>query len=317
MYQFMKKRVFPIVLVILLLLTVFLPAEAFAEEEHGSIAITFQHENQAIEQAPFYLYHVANWDGDEYVLTEEFAKYSVVLPDTDDDDAWSAAAATLSAYTRWDHVRTQLGSLTDKSGRVEFDGLDIGLYLVIGYAVTEGDTIYIPQPMLVSVPYTDVDGEIYYDVYTEPKYEYRSISGEKLERRVLKIWEDSDNETQRPNEVTVALLCDGEVYDEQTLNDANNWRYTWTELDPNHDWQLVEKVVPEEYTVQIVQQGVTFTVTNTCDNPPPPPPPPPPGLPQTGMLWWPVPVLFGAGTLLIIVGTILLVIVCRRNKKDA
>lgn len=301
----------------MLLLTVFLPATAFAAEEDGSIVITFKHQGKAISMAPFYLYHVANWDGDEYVLTDEFANFSVVLPDSDDSAAWSALAETLSAYTRYGQVHTSLAEYTDKSGRVKFDGLDIGLYLVVGYAVTEGETIYIPQPMLVSVPYNDIDGEIHYDVYTEPKYEYRNISGEKLERHVLKIWEDSDNKELRPNYITVALLCDGEVYDRQTLNEDNNWRYTWTELDPAHEWQIVEEVVPEEYTVQIVQQGVTFTVTNTCDNPPPPPPPPPPTLPQTGMLWWPVPVLFGAGVLLIVVGAVLLAVVCRRKKEDA
>ena len=106
------------------------------------------------------------------------------------------------------------------------------------------------------------------------------------------------------------LLCDGKIYDEQALNTANNWSYTWEGLDAAHDWKLIEKTVPDDYTVAVTQQGITFTVTNTNDNPPPPPPDEP-TLPQTGMLWWPVPVLGGIGVVTLFFGIFLLL-----RKKD-
>lgn len=71
-----------------------------------------------------------------------------------------------------------------------------------------------------------------------------------------------------------------------------------------HTWEL------EDYTVLVTQEGTTFVVTNTYDegtpeNPEQPENPDQPGnptLPQTGQLWWPVPVLVAGGLLLIVIG---------------
>ncbi len=56
----------------------------------------------------------------------------------------------------------------------------------------------------------------------------------------------------------------------------------------------------------IVKDGKIFTITNTCNRPDTPK-----GgkLPQTGQLWWPVPVLLLAGLVLVIVGLL-------RRKED-
>ena len=59
------------------------------------------------------------------------------------------------------------------------------------------------------------------------------------------------------------------------------------------------------YTVSITQESGTFVVTNTPKQPsvmPPTDQPKEPTLPQTGELWWPVPVLAAAGLLLIAAG---------------
>lgn len=49
--------------------------------------------------------------------------------------------------------------------------------------------------------------------------------------------------------------------------------------------------------------------SNNVPSPPPSPPDNPPYLPQTGMLWWPVPVMLSAGLLFILIG------VLRRRKR--
>lgn len=61
----------------------------------------------------------------------------------------------------------------------------------------------------------------------------------------------------------VQLLRDGEVYDTVTLSSDNNWRYTWPELSADHHWQVVEHRTPEDYTVLIEREGITFVMTNT------------------------------------------------------
>ena len=51
--------------------------------------------------------------------------------------------------------------------------------------------------------------------------------------------------------------------------------------------------MPDNYTVTYTAKGTVLTVTNTYKAPPEKPDEP--DLPQTGILWWPVPVMAGLG----------------------
>ena len=163
--------------------------------------------------------------------------------------------------------------------------------------------------------------------------------GGTVTRKALKVWKDTGAESLRPQEVSVQLLRNGTVYASAKLNEANNWSYEWNGLDRSDTWELVEETVPAGYTVSVTREGVTFVVTNTRgtpntpggggDNPPgepgvpmtpgtpstpmsgrPPEAPSPASdkpkrptkLPQTGVLWWPVPLLAGGGLLLFGIG---------------
>ena len=157
-----------------------------------------------------------------------------------------------------------------------------------------------------------------------------------ISRRAMKVWSDGDS-ASRPKEVTLQLLRDGEVYAEAKLNDANNWTYSWSGLERGHTWEIVEKEVPEGYYVSTRLEGVTQVITNTKgEQPPMPGDPGEPGepgeppvpeegvevgvpptpmtgkppepkksrgkLPQTGVLWYPVPLLASAGLILFGIG---------------
>ena len=90
---------------------------------------------------------------------------------------------------------------------------------------------------------------------------------------------------------------------------------TWSGLDDGCTWTVVEKEC-EGYTVRVEREGITFVMTNTYaaeipDDPTPEAPLPPdpakptpggPTLPQTGQVWWPVPLLLMTGLLLLAVG---------------
>lgn len=152
-----------------------------------------------------------------------------------------------------------------------------------------------------------------YEVIASPKHTDQEIPDTPTEitRKVLKVWDDNGHENSRPKEITVQLLRDGEIYDTVTLNAGNNWRYTWSGLNDDYRWTIVEKEL-SGYIVRVDQEGVTFVVTNTYvpttpDTPTQPTKPSPstpgkPSLPQTGQLWWPVPVLMCAGLVLVAAG---------------
>ena len=178
-----------------------------------------------------------------------------------------------------------------------------------------------------------------YDAVIQPKLNHHPIPVYPDEptfttREVLKVWKDDANPQNRPKEITVQLLQNGVVYDTVTLNASNNWRYTWDQLDNWSDWTVVEQT-PAGYTVTVTQEGITFVITNTStsehpsettvpstspsepgtsesstqpdtqghpDNPDEPDKPDQPNLPQTGLLWWPVPLLAAAGLICVIAG---------------
>ena len=128
---------------------------------------------------------------------------------------------------------------------------------------------------------------------------------EFTEVEVEKIWEDAGHESERSTSIEVQLLCDGKVYETVILNSANQWKYTWANLESGHEWKVKESSSLAHYTSKVTQDGGKFTIVNTFvppDNPKKPP------LPQTGQLWWPIPVLLGAGLLFIIIG------ICKRKR---
>ena len=172
---------------------------------------------------------------------------------------------------------------------------------------------YDHKPFMVMLPTQDTQtGDWLYEVIVDPKHESSEVpdTPSAVTRKVLKVWDDEAG-SDRPAEVVVQLLCDGEVYDTVTLNAENNWRYTWSELDDSYTWTVVEEEC-KGYTVSVERDGITFVVTNTRVTPLPTPPgptdPAKPSLPQTGQVWWPVPVLLMCGLLLSIIG-----LICRRR----
>ncbi len=117
---------------------------------------------------------------------------------------------------------------------------------------------------------------------------------ELVDRTVLKVWKnDGAHLDERPAEVQAALLCNGEVYEVVALNEENGWTYSWTGLDGEMEWTIVEYTVLDKYTSSVTQDGNTFIITNTYSD-----------IPQTGQLWWPVPMLLALGLGMIVAGLI-------------
>lgn len=87
---------------------------------------------------------------------------------------------------------------------------------------------------------------------------------------VRKAWNDAnDAQKLRPQSVTDDVTRNGQTITTLTLNAANRWTQTLTQLpmvDDNgeaYDYDVVENDVPEGYTASVVTRGTTFTVINT------------------------------------------------------
>ena len=110
---------------------------------------------------------------------------------------------------------------------------------------------------------------------------------------VVKKWSDTDS-GNRPTSVKVTLFNGSTAVETVTLSAANNWTYSWTDLDGSGNWQVQEVNVPAGYTPYYTSKNGVVTITNTAT------------LIQTGQLDWPIPVLGGLGVLLLALGCIMI-----------
>ena len=81
---------------------------------------------------------------------------------------------------------------------------------------------------------------------------------------VTKEWDDEDDaDGIRPESVTVQLWRGMFLHDTVTLDESNNWSYTWSNLPLGYDYRVVEVDVPEGYDASYDQDGDVWTITNT------------------------------------------------------
>lgn len=269
-----RKKLFVLLLTAFLLASA-LPTAALAAgkivtDQPVDLTISFKDGAKAIPRAHFVLYKVA--DVNEFTdmtLTADFEAYRGVvsgLSELNDlsQEQWAALASTLKGYAVNDELPPTAEGETDSDGLLPVPGLEVGLYLVIGERATTSDYyVYYPVPFMLFLPADNSARNVWdYAVTSAPKFTRDYCPpDDDITRKALKKWEDDGYETIRPAEVTVQLLMDGRVYDTKTLNKDNNWRCSWSKLDPDHEWEVIEKPI-EGYTVSIVRNGVTFVLTN-------------------------------------------------------
>ncbi len=247
----------------------------------------------------------------EFELAEEFEKYSVLINNDKNSEQLRAAALALASYAERDNITPYDYCKTDINGSACFpvnaNRLEQGIYLVAADDYTREGSTSTAEPFLVFLPDENADGKVSSNVITKPKF-FDKETFLSTSVKVLKVWED--DETQRPEEIEVELICNGKIVDTAVLNEEMNWRCTWDNLESG-DYLVCEKNVPEGYEVSISLEGITFVIKNTAKETPTVEGDPQPvttesqtepKLPQTGMLKWPVPYLACAGLLFLLAG---------------
>jgi len=239
-------------------------------------------------------------------VTEEFKKFPVDFQNIT-QEKWQEYATTLRSYVQKNALTPAATGTTNQNGYLNLT-VKPGLYLAVGYRATTADYYtYSASPFMVFLPGQNrTTGDWVYTVTSEPKftkaYNPPSVDDRYITRKVILVWDDTGMESSRPQNETVMLYRDGKLYDTVLLSAANNWRYSWDNLDPNHEWEIVQ-IDPDGYTVKLSDEGITRVITNKIR---PVAPTPTPcccrKLPQTGVLWWPVPVLAALGLLFIVIG---------------
>lgn len=264
------KRIF--YLAFLTLLCCFLPMTLFANSDFMNLDVNCPVSNMQVS-----LYRVAD---ENYNLVDSFSHYSVDLK----QDVQGAANA-LENRILMDGIEADASNSSDSSYKASFTGLETGIYLVVGKEVFQDGVFYMPQVSLVSL-----SGDLNVDL----KFE---TSDKPSRIHVLKVWK-RDNKKSRPKSIEVCLLrSDGIVVNRVVLNSDNQWSYTWDNLSTLYTYSVMETSVPSGYKESCTREKDTIVLTNTGnftdkvekkDE----------VLPNSGQLWWPVPVLLFVGLVL-------------------
>lgn len=258
--------------VFLTLLCCFLPMTLFADSDFMNLVVNCPVSNMQVS-----LYRVAD---ENYNLVDAFSHYSIDLK----QDVQGAANA-LENRILMEGIEADASNSSDSSYKASFTGLESGIYLVVGKEVFQDGVFYMPQVSLVSL-----SGDLSVDL----KYE---MSDKPSRIHVLKVWK-KDNKKSRPKSIEVCLLrSDGIVVDKVILNSDNQWTYTWDNLSTSYTYSVMETSVPSGYKESCTREKDTIVLTNTGnfmdkvkkkDE----------VLPNSGQLWWPVPVLLFVGLVL-------------------
>ena len=225
-----------------------------------------------------------------------------------DAQVWRDMANTLAGLIAVNKPDATATGVTNASGHLTFTGLSDGLYLAVSDSVDVKVTNASGKnqtwtcssgSMLVAVPEDGVSGGSRV-LSIEPKTECVAQPPKTVERTVRKIWNDRNNsDGKRPESITVKLLRDGEPVENVKLNESNKWTHSWTALDADHEWTVVEAAVPDGYTTISDVEGDSTEITNTHT------PPTTPDQPHTGadvqQAAWIAVAILGAGLVLMIV----------------
>ncbi len=264
---------------------------------HGSIPVVGMNVN---------IYLAATLRGTEMSLSSDFSMCTELLDVAagDPEDVRGAAYSLESTVTLNREIKPTSTLSTNEKGYAVFDGLAAGVYLVSCDSLVSGERVYSAAPFLAYIYEADMtSGECIVAVTKT------AVSGKKLDLEVVKLWQDACHPSARPDSVELSLWCDGRLYDVITLPENGRWSHTWTALDASRRWNVTETPCEGYAAPEIIRDGDTVTVTNSCNKTTPPERGD--DLPQTGQLWWPVPIMLVVGALLCVLG-----IVIRRGARD-
>lgn len=301
------------------LLALLLPVQILAAQDTAKTADTSLTLHYKYGKTTFTFYKVADFsETGRFDLVQPFSEYADTITYLNqledlDTEAWRTLAITLDSCVSSDiSIKQVYQGQTDEDGTMVWNNLEKGLYLITGEMTQDENYLYKPIPTLVTVPNRDAQGAWNLQVVVEhDKADVEEIPKETQEYSVLKIWKDTGNEAKRPEEIAVTLLKDGTAYDTAVLNKENNWEYSWTDLEPGHEWKVDEVTVPAGYTKSIEKNCRQYVINNTYQTPTTPSSPTTSvssggggssKLPQTGQLWWPVPLLAVLGIAAFMIG---------------
>lgn len=314
------KRFLTMMLSILIVGLFCVPAEAAGSIDtyrEGTLDVHFSLGDEgAVAGMGIDLYRVADVDENgDTTLCGAFTALGVDIPLTP-SDSWAIAVTKAINLVRRNGLPPEQSAEMSENGTAHFpeagNTITAGIYLILPGTVEHDGKTITGQPALAAVPV--LDGSWNYNVSA-------SLKGGEVTQddylEVVKVWKDKGFEQQRPAYILVDLYCDDVLVDTVQLTTDTNWRYRWepvpvwksvgqagngpgsdATVEAEHSWYVVERDAQSYGKTYTLNGSRRIVITNTRQQKTPS------GekLPQTGALWWPVPVFAMAGAFLTVLG---------------
>jgi len=277
----MKRKVNYLFIAIILFISLItnVKANTIDLSKKGSITVTLKEksENVLIDGAEITIYHIGDASIKDNNLV--FNKREELTCDVSLDNFKDTKLVSDISKCINDNIIKYVG--TTDNGKVTFNNLNQGLYLVTQTKSTEGYSDI--DSFLVAIPKVE-DNKWVYDAKAKPKTDIYQV----IDVTVLKKWNTDSKDL--PNEVTIELYESDTLVDSIKLNDDNNWTYTWKNIKLSDKYSVKEVNIPKGYTPSYKVNEYVFTVTNTGT------------LAFTGQIFYPIIVLSILGIILILAG---------------
>lgn len=281
--------------------------EPIIPENECSLTVSYCCGETAFSGIQVKLYRIAEVSADfRYTLAQSFAASGLILDGIRTSGEWDVVRSTLKAHILAYNIAPEFTSVTNEDGQVSFESLKTGMYLAIVNQVEQDDLHYRFDSALIALPGLGSDDRWQYQVSVNAKGEVLPPvdPDEKIEFKVLKLWKGDEGGSDRPESVEVEIFRDGISYEKVVLSEEKHWSYTWSAKDDGANWSVVERNVPQGYTMTVEERQSTFVLTNTWTPTYPDDPDKPPQTGDTSNIMLYVLLMTLSGTMLIILGVI-------------
>lgn len=186
----------------------------------------------------------------QFTLDPAFGSVSVDDLTTDED--FQKLAVTLKNQLPSDYAPVIKDFAAKKDvEQVLSTNLSAGLYLVL---ITSWE--YDFDPYLIAVPGFNKDTQEWtYDVVMHAIKYARHATHRHY--RVYKTWTGFEKSEKWP--VAIQIKKNGEVFQEVTLDDSNDWKYAWDDDDSGNTYTVAEKDSGKEYTLETTESEFDVT----------------------------------------------------------
>lgn len=267
----MKK----IILSIFFLITIIIPIKIYAKltsdakeiiniNKLTNVTLNYNYEDYKFNDINVKIYKIASVDDYfEYKLIDEFKDYKINVNNIKTSDEWDILKETLNSYIKADNIK-ELNNYLIKDNKVEIKNLKAGLYFIETEKIDNENYTLSFSSHLIHIPDLNEDGYWNYDINIYPKPSKFIPKYEIVEYTVIKEW--IDNSKNRPENIEIEIYKDGNLVFNETLSSKNNWTYKWNAEDNGSEWYVVERNIPENYNVSILNNKRNFTIINTKIN---------------------------------------------------